>query len=165
MPTRRPDGVHPPVTRLLDWLERVERALLFLLFAALVLVAVYQILARNFWGGGLGFGDVFVRIAVLWVTVIGALLASRRDSHIRIDLLTRFLSPRMTTWVGGAAALFTGLVAGTFAWYAAQLVALDYADGVAGIGAIPAWVCELILPVGFALIALKYLIRVGAGGR
>lgn len=159
------EALRPGLVRVLDALERIESALLFLLFAALVLVAVYQIVARNLWGGGLAFGDVFVRIAVLWVTVIGALLASRRDSHIRIDLLTRFFRPATKVRVGQAAALFTALVTGAFAWYAAQLVALDYADGVAGIGTVPAWVCELILPVGFALIALKYVLRAAVPAR
>jgi TRAP-type C4-dicarboxylate transport system permease small subunit len=40
------------------------------------------------------------------------------------------------------------------AWYGAKLVALDF-DGGQPVGAIPGWIIELILPVGFGLLALR----------
>jgi TRAP-type C4-dicarboxylate transport system permease small subunit len=144
--------------RALDAIERFEGALLVALFAALVLVSVYQILARNLWGGGLGWGDAFARVAVLWLAVVGALVASRTDNHIRIDLLTRFLPPAGRVWVQRLTALVTAAVCATFAWYAALFVLIEYEDGLIAFGVVPAWACEVILPVGFVLIALKYLL-------
>lgn len=153
------------VGALLDAVERVEGALLVALFAAIVLVSVWQILARNLWGGGLGWGDAFARIAVLWLAVVGALAASRADNHIRIDLLTRFLPPRGQARVGRVTSLVTAGVCGVFAWYAATFVRIEWEDGLIAFGAVPAWLCEVVMPVGFALIALKYALRALAPGR
>ena len=144
--------------RALDVVERFEGAVLVALFVTLVLVSVYQIAARNLWGGGLAWGDAFARVAVLWLTLVGVLVASRTDNHIRIDLLMRFLSPPARAWAARVTALVTATVCGTFAWHAAGFVRIEYEDGLVAFGDVPAWACEVILPVGFCLIALKYLL-------
>lgn len=153
------------VAAILDAIERLEGALLVVLFAAIVLVSVWQILARNLWGGGLGWGDAFARTAVLWLAVIGALTASRADNHIRIDLLTRFLPPRGQAWIGRVTSFVTAAVCAVFAWYAAAFVRIEWEDGLTAFGAVPAWLCEVVMPAGFALIALKYALRALAPAR
>jgi TRAP-type C4-dicarboxylate transport system permease small subunit len=162
----RDSGQHSAgLTRLLDTVGRIEAALLITLFASLVIVAVYQILARNVWGGGLGWGDAFVRTAVLWVTVIGALVASRNDDHIRIDLIARYLPTRAQIWVRRLGAAFAGVVSGMFAVQSTQFVRYEFEDGPIAFGIVPAWACEIVLPIGFALIAIKYVLRALVGPR
>ena len=51
----------------------------------MVSVAAWQVLARNLFGGGILWGDSFVRALVLWVAFVGAMVASRSDNHINID--------------------------------------------------------------------------------
>ena len=46
-----------------------------------------------------------------------------------------------------------------FAWYSYQFVLLDYEDGIIAFASVPAWVCEVVMPVGASLICLRYLIR------
>jgi len=133
------------------------------LFFTLVFVAVYQIVARNLWGGGIGWGDAYVRVAVLWVTVIGAMVASRNDDHIRIDLVARYMSERYRYLLMRLTSAFAAAISGVFAWYAALFVRVEYEYGSMAFGAVPAWVCEAILPVGFAIIALKYALRAVMG--
>ena len=70
--------------------------LLILLLSLMILLAAYQVVARNFFDTGILWGDALVRVLVLWVTFIGATIAARDDEHIRIDLLTRFISARST---------------------------------------------------------------------
>ena len=150
---------------MLDALTRIEGAMLVALFGTLVLVAVYQIVARNTWGGGLGWGDAYVRIAVLWVTVIGAMVASRSDQHIRIDLIGRLVSERVQVWLSRFTAAFAAAVCATFAWQSAQFVRLEYEDGLIAFGSVPAWACEVVMPIGFAVIAAKYALRAVLGPR
>lgn len=125
----------------------------------MILLAAYQVIARNFFDTGLLWGDALVRVLVLWVTFIGATIASRNDEHIRIDLLTRFTGERSSIWLDRFRSLFTAFIAGVFAWYSYEFVRLDYEDGILAFASVPAWVCELIMPVGAALICLRYLIR------
>ena len=125
----------------------------------MILLAAYQVIARNFFDTGLLWGDSLVRVLVLWVTFVGATIASRNDEHIRIDLLTRFTGERSSLWLDRFRSLFTAFIAGVFAWYSYQFVKLDYEDGIIAFASVPAWVCELVMPVGAALICLRYLIR------
>ena len=145
--------------RLLAGIRFIESGLLVLLLSTMILLAAYQVIARNFFDTGLLWGDALVRVLVLWVTFIGATIASRNDEHIRIDLLTRFTGERSSIWLDRFRSLFTAFIAGLFAWYSFEFVRLDYEDGIIAFASVPAWVCELVMPVGAALICLRYLIR------
>jgi len=146
--------------RLIAGIRWVESALLVVLLATMILLAAYQVIGRNFFDTGVLWGDSLVRVLVLWVTFIGATIASRDDQHIRIDLLTRFLTDRSNAWLTRFRNLFTAAVAGLFAWYSLEFVMLDYQDGIVAFAAVPAWVCEAVMPFGAALISLRYLLRV-----
>ena len=145
--------------RLLAGIRFVESGLLVLLLSSMILLAAYQIIARNFFDTGILWGDSLVRVLVLWVTFIGATIASRNDEHIRIDLLTRFTGERSSLWLDRFRSLFTAFIAGVFTWYSYEFVRLDYEDGIIAFASVPAWVCELVMPIGAGLICLRYLIR------
>ena len=55
--------------------------------------------------------------------------------------------------------LFTAIVTGILAWYSAQFVLDSYEFGDRLLGTWPAWAFQLILPIGFALIAYRYTLR------
>ena len=95
----------------------------------------------------------------LWVTVIGALVASRTDDHIRMDVITRYLPTGALRWVQRLIALFTAAVCLLFAYYAVEFIKFEYEDGTLAFGKVPAWVCELVMPVGFALMGVRYILR------
>ena len=145
--------------RLIAGIRWVESALLVVLLGTMILLAAYQVIGRNFFDTGILWGDALVRVLVLWVTFIGATIASRDDQHIRIDLLTRFLGDVSNAWVDRFRSLFTAAVAGLFAWYSLEFVILDYEDGIIAFASVPAWVCEAVMPFGAALISLRYLLR------
>lgn len=147
------------IDRLLAGIRFVENGLLVLLLSTMILLAAYQVIARNFFDTGILWGDALVRVLVLWVTFVGATIASRNDEHIRIDLLTRFTGERSSLWLDRFRSLFTAGVAGVFAWYSFEFVKLDYEDGIIAFSSVPAWVCEAVMPVGAGLICLRYFIR------
>jgi TRAP-type C4-dicarboxylate transport system permease small subunit len=151
------------IDRINAGLKFVESGLLVVLLSVMILVAAYQVIGRNFFDTGILWGDALVRVLVLWVTFIGATIASRHDEHIRIDLLARFLSARRSALVARARSLFTAIVAGIFAWYSLQFVMLDYQDGIIAFASVPAWMCEAVMPFGAALIGVRYLIRTFTG--
>ena len=146
-------------------LRRVESALLVGLLGAMIGVAVYQVLARNLLDAGLIWGDPMVRVALLWVTLVGGMAAAANDQHIRIDLVTRFASPAASRHLGRLTSAFTAVVCFALAWFSVTLVLWDYRDGTTGFGVVPAWVCELIIPIGAGVMGLRYLVRALAPGR
>ena len=147
--------------RVLTIIHALEDGLLALMLAMMIFLAGSQILLRNLFETGFAWADPVLRLLVLWVGLLGALAASRTDKHIAIDVFSRLLGPRALAGVKSLTALFTATVSGLIAYHAARFVAMEQEAGVIGIAGLPAWMLELILPVGFGLITLRYLVLAG----
>jgi TRAP-type C4-dicarboxylate transport system permease small subunit len=137
----------------------LENALLVILFAALMLLATSQIVLRDVFSTALLWSDGAVRLLVLWLAVVGAVAASRDHKHIAIDLAGRLLPARLERPVGLAVALFTAVVTGSLAWFSWRFVSDSREFGDTLLGNWPAWILQLILPIGFALISYRYCLR------
>ena len=148
--------------RILDSLssfsKRIEDALLVLLLSSMIVLATLQILQRNLLGTGFVWSDELLRMMVLAVALIGAVAASRDDNHINIDILTRFLPPRVKLVVRVLVDAFTALVTGVVAWHAVKFVALEKEFESVILGDVPAWIFQLIIPLCMGLISWRYLV-------
>ncbi len=144
--------------RLLIYIYRVEDAILVGLLLLMIVLAVSQIALRNAFDTGLLWVDPFVRVLVLWIALWGAMIASRHDQHIRIDLVSRFLSPKLRCLCYTVVALFTAGICTTVAVYSTRFVLWEYEDGAIAFASVPVWVCESIMPFAFAIMALRYTI-------
>jgi len=142
------------------FLRAIESGLLVLLLTGMVGVAVWQVVSRIFFDGGLHWGDAFVRVMVLWIAMLGAMVAARSDDHIRIDLFSRWLPESVNKAVQRLASLLTAAVLGLFAWYSYQFVRLEYEDGIMAFASVPAWICEAIMPVAAGVMCARYLLHV-----
>lgn len=139
-------------------IHHAEEALLALLLTAMILLSASQVVLRNFFDSGLYWGDSAVRVVVLWVAMLGAMIASRRNEHIRIDIASRFVSPKFKPYMSRFVSAFTCLVLLIFAWYSIEFVRYEFEDGTIAFGVVPAWLCEIIMPIGAAVMALRYAI-------
>jgi TRAP-type C4-dicarboxylate transport system permease small subunit len=139
--------------------RRAETVLLTVLLGAMVLLASGQIVLRNIWGTGLSWADEALRILVLWVTMLGAVAASREGKHVSIDAVSRYLPKRLATGSGRLIDAFVAVVCAVLAWesYLFVVDSFDAADTVLG-GRLPAWSVQLVLPVGFALICYRFVV-------
>ena len=146
------------VSRLLRATALVEDALLVLILAAMVILAAIQIILRNFFDGAILWAGPMLRVGVLWVGMIGAMVATRSDNQISIDAVSRFLPKLWKARVRVVTDLFTAIVAAVVAWSAFRLVLDDRAAGVTAVAFVPLWVCEAILPVAFGVIAIRYFL-------
>ena len=136
----------------------LENALLTFMLSAMVLLAGAQILMRNLWHTGITWGDPVLRVLVLWLALLGAMVATRESNHIRIDILSRYLPERLKRAVEHLTNLFAALVCGLLAWHSARFVYFEWLDGNLLFGNVPAWCCELILPLGFGVMALRFML-------
>ena len=75
-------------------ISRVEQLLLAIMLSLMILVAVLQIVLRNFFATGLSWGDPLVRYLVLWAGFTGAALATKEGKHINIDVFSRWVPGR-----------------------------------------------------------------------
>jgi TRAP-type C4-dicarboxylate transport system permease small subunit len=141
--------------RALCVLHRFELAMLALMLLSMVVLATLQILLRNFFDMGLIWIDPLLRTMLLWLGLLGAVVASHDNKHISIDLLSRLVSKKWRRWIRMVTSLFTALVCVAVAFHSGRFV-LDersYQTPSNLASNIPAWIVEIILPVAFALIA------------
>ena len=115
-----------------------------------------QVIARNLFDTGIFLGDALVRVLVLWVTLVGAMVASRNDEHIRMDLLTRFVGESRKPALKRIANAFTCIVCGVFAWHSYLFVLSEYEVQVLAFAQVPAWLCEAIMPFGAGVMSIRY---------
>jgi TRAP-type C4-dicarboxylate transport system permease small subunit len=141
--------------RVLRWFED---ALLVLILTVLVVLSGAQIVARNVFESGMIWADPALRVLVLWVGLVGAMVAARDDRQITVDAVTRLVGERWRLGIRVLTDLFTAVVCVAVAWHSVRLVLEDRAAGLTAFGGIPVWVCEVVLPLAFAVIGLRYLL-------
>jgi len=149
------------MNRLLHILSWIENATLIGLLGVLILLAGAQIVFRNVLDLSVLGVDPILRMLVLWVAMLGAVAASRENRHISVDLFSRLLPARALPAVRTVTDAFTVVVCLLMAWHAARFVVSEHDAGGQLAGLFPVWVAELILPLAFGLIALRYSLFLG----
>jgi TRAP-type C4-dicarboxylate transport system permease small subunit len=152
-------------SRLIRLAAVVEDALLVAILATMIVLSGAQIMLRNLFDTGLLWADPGLRVMVLWVGMIGAMVATRFDKQISVDAVSRFLSPLWRARAGVVTDLFTAVVSAMVAWHALRLVLDDKAAGSTVFASVPVWVCESVLPLAFGMIAIRYLLYAVVHGR
>ncbi len=144
-------------------LTRVVGALVGVLLLAMIAIPAGETLARRFIGQGLPGSAVLVQHLTLWVGFLGALLATVAERHLGLstaEVIPEGLPRR-------AASLVTRMVStatcALLAYASAELVISETAsDRTLPLG-IPFWWSELVMPVGSALMAVRFAWRRGPG--
>lgn len=135
-----------------------EDALLIVILISMIFLAGTQIVLRNFLDNSIFWADEMLRVMVLWLTMAGALAASRVDKHISIAVLNRFLPGRVQLITKVIIDVFTASVCALFAWHSARFVMGSYEFGDTLMGNTPAWMLQIIMPIGFGLMAYRHLV-------
>jgi C4-dicarboxylate transporter, DctQ subunit len=142
--------------------DRAERLLVGVLGAAALLIAVVQVLGRYLDpAGAITWAEEVIVYIAVWAVMLAASGLVRRDAHVRPDLVLRLLKPSVQRWVE----MFNCLVAIGFTfgmvWYGwvvvSTAVLLDQRSS--SDLQFPIWIYYTALPVGGALMLVRYVIR------
>lgn len=140
-------------------LTRTVTWLLMLFFVLMLGIAALQVLLRLFLHTGIIWGDIAARHMVLWVGFFGAYMATREDKHFHIDVLTRFLSPKLKAWFSAFSNLFAIVIC--YLMLQASLTFIEVgmdADSMLFLQ-VPQRGAAIIVPAGFGLIMIQFLLR------
>jgi C4-dicarboxylate transporter, DctQ subunit len=135
---------------------KVVSTILISLLAVMLLMGFTQVVLRNFFSTGILWADVLLRHVVLWVAFLGAIVATGERRHITIDALTKVLSERGRKIAG----IVTGIASVIVSYYltnASYRFLIDEMEfGGTLILDIPIWIFQLIIPLGFGLMMLRF---------
>jgi tripartite ATP-independent transporter DctM subunit len=145
----------------------VEDVIASLALAIMVVLPLLEIFMRRALGVGVPASGPIVQHLTLWVGFLGAAIAAREGKLL--SLATGTLVPAGVARRAAAifAAALGAAVAVVLAGAAVELVRSER-EVASSLGAgIPTWIAQLVLPIGFALIALRLVWRASArwGGR
>ncbi len=146
------------IARLIWISHRAEDITLALLLGLMILLAPLRLFLRDFFDTGIEWADPAIRVMVLWVGLLGAVAASRSNRHISIDALSHFLSKRAQAGVAVVTSLFTAGIAGIVSYHSGRFVLSELEYESMAFKGMPAWICEVIIPVAFGIIAFRYLL-------
>lgn len=136
----------------------IETGFLVILLLGMIGISTAQIVLRNFFDIGFFWSDQILRTLVLWVALAGAVAASRSDKHISVSLIDSLAGERTRRAIKIFTHGFSSAICGLLTWYSLEfaMTSREYGDVV--LGAVPAWILQLAMPVGFGLICYRYIL-------
>lgn len=140
-------------------IDRVEQTLISIFLSIMILIAFLQIVLRNLFATGLTWGDPLVRNLVLWVGFIGAAIATREGKHISIDVVSQWVPSRGKIFLEVIIHVSSFIICGLLTFAAVKFVRNEALMGSVTFQGISSWIPELILPITFGLMTLRYGFR------
>ncbi len=150
--------------KIISIINKIEDSLLVVILSSMIVLAVFQIISRNLFSEGVVWIDPLLRTLVLWIGLSGAIVATRQDNHIRIDIFTKYFPKHWLKIVHRLVYLFTLLICLLIAWHSARFVYSEYEYGTIAFASVPAWLTASIIPLSFFLIAMRYALLFISGG-
>lgn len=143
------------------YLMALEKILVVSSLFLLLVFSLVQIIARNFFETGFPALEVISRHLVLYIAFLGAALITEDQKHIKIDFLTHFFNQHQKDMMLRPLAIFAAMVCSVFAWHATRF----WLDEWHFSSSQDSWIAllALILPVGFGLIALHFVLLAVTG--
>ena len=133
--------------------------LIAVLLTVMILLAFAQIVLRNFFATGIDWGDALVRYLVVWLGFIGAAVATQEGKHITIDILSRWLTGAGKSAILAVSHFVSAAVCGMLTWAGIKFIFFEAQMGGVAFFKLPVWVPELIIPITFGLMTLRYSLR------
>jgi TRAP-type transport system small permease protein len=147
------EGGEPVIDQAFDRIARVIEVMLALAFIFAVLLNFANVVGRYLLGLSLLGADevqIFIMVAM---TFLGAAVVTRRNLHLRMDVLVRFLPApvRVALRIAEQAllAVLAGFVLTQSYFYARQMWRIGRTSDMAGI---PMWIPHATVALGFGLI-------------
>ena len=145
-----------PARRRLRWFE--DR-LLVVPLAVMLLLPVVEIVLRRVFHTGISGSSAIVQHLTLFVGMIGGAIAAREGRLLALSPVQMLLKGRALT----AARIFSGGFAVTISFFlclaSAQYVLALKPLGKILVYGIPVWVVQLVLPIGFGLVAWRLILH------
>lgn len=137
---------------------RIEGGLLAGLLLVMLFFGFLQVILRNFFQTGIFGADLLLRQGLIWLGLLGASLAARgAGRHIEIDILSKAVPPLWAGRTRRVADAFAAFICALLTRASFLFVAEEWGAGSLIAGYFPAWIFQAILPIGFALMAVRFL--------
>ena len=140
-------------------LKTIEDYLIVLLLSLVILVSLTQIGMRLFFNSSIIWGDEFIKIIILWLAMIASVSASRSNRHLKIDLIDKFISNKISHFPKIISKLFVSIVCGVVTWHSILYIHLTITFDETVLNGFPAWIAYAIVPLSFFMMSYRYFFQ------
>lgn len=109
-------------SRFLDVLTKIIRAILIVLLSAMVIIMIYQVVMRYIFANAKPWCEELTLYLAIFSIMLGLGVASRSDSHLQVDFLTRLYKPKMKCLMAAIWSFVTIIIMAVFAYYSISLM-------------------------------------------
>jgi TRAP-type C4-dicarboxylate transport system permease small subunit len=97
--------------------------------------------------------------SLLWMTFLGAPWIMKMDGHVRVDLVLNLLSPKGQAVMNTVASVIGVILLLGMTWYSGRLTLHDLSTNfrLSGVLMPQKWPIEIIIPIGFFLLAVQLM--------
>ncbi len=122
-------------------------------------LACVQIFMRSVLSSGLLWADPLLRYLVLWCGLLGALKATGQRKHIALDFSTYLLPDSAQPWITLITDLFCTVTTACLSLASWIFIKNEIEFGGTDLLSLPTWVWNIIFPVTFGLMTVRYGMR------
>ena len=144
-------------------LARLENLVAAVALGLMAILPIAEIVWRAVFKTGIPGSGPFVQHLTLWVGFLGAAIAARDGQLLALATSTFFPEGRVRRAAEVLSALVAAMVATLLARAAFDMVWVERESGSVIAAHVPVWVGQLVLPVAFALIAVRIAWRASPG--
>ena len=125
----------------------------------MALLPLAEAIVRTVYPGGISGSTIWVQHLALWVAFLGAAIAARRGELLSLTAGAQLAGARSRAWIDIVVGGISVAVCLVLLYGSLVLVYVER-DGERTIGVgLPVWIAQAIMPVGFALIGVRLLLR------
>ncbi|MFH1038438.1 MAG: TRAP transporter large permease subunit [PVC group bacterium] len=144
------------------WLRAGENLLLILALGAMAVVPLAEIVLRRFFHTGISGASPIVQHLVLVAGMLGGAAAARAGRLLSLTTITSVLPPGLRVAARVLSAAFAAGVTSFLCLGSIRYIEVSREAGKILAYGVPVWVVQLVLPLGFAAIAVRLILRVSA---
>ena len=139
----------------MDYLAYVAAALIGFVWLTVVVMIVTRFFLNKSMAGGLEITED----ALLYITFLGAPWLLKLDGHVRIDIVTNHLRPRVREWVNMTVSVLGAMSCLALTWYGARSALEHLQIGITTptVLRLPLAPLLAVIPVGSFLMSIQFL--------
>jgi len=147
--------------KVVDVLITACGVLAVIIVALLAFCVGLEVIMRYFFNAPTRWVIEFSEYALLWIAFLAGAWILRQEGHVRVEMLTEMLSPRLqrvlhavTSWLGAA-------VCAVFCYVSTVYVIRIFESGEMLFKSVPIerWTIMAVIPPGLALLAIQFIRR------
>lgn len=140
------------------FLRDAEKIVCVVIFSAMTALGFVNVVVRYLTDYSLAATEELLINGFLLLTVFGAAIAARNGEHLAVTIVYDLAPAPVRRLILAVATALSVFLLALSAWFSWQLVVAEMTSGLQSYALqIPAWYYNAALPLGFALIILRYV--------